>query len=332
MFRLENTTSLWLLLLLPLLVIGITYTIKKRADLLKKWGNDDIIRSLTKGLDVRYTNIRYGLLLAAIALGIIALANPQWGYSNENLKRNAVDVFVALDISKSMDVEDIAPSRIIRAKKIAIDLIQSLKGNNIGLIFFAGSAYMQMPLTSDYAAAIMMVNAASTDLAGTQGTNINAIADLIKRTNEKNGNSNANLIIITDGEDHEGAAVDAIQSLTNDGITTYCIGAGTVEGGPIHEGNGYKMDEDNKPILSKLNVDLINDIAKAGNGRAFGLDDDKAVNTIYDDVLKGTKSEKSSKSFNQYNSYFQLFVFMAMALLIAEYILSKWYHLQNTEV
>lgn len=127
MFRLENTTSLWLLLLLPLLVIGITYTIKKRADLLKKWGNDDIIRSLTKGLDVRYTNIRYGLLLAAIALGIIALANPQWGYSNEYLKRNAVDVFVALDISKSMDVEDIAPSRIIRAKKLPLTLYNPSK-------------------------------------------------------------------------------------------------------------------------------------------------------------------------------------------------------------
>ncbi len=331
MFRLENATYLWLWIILPIFAFGFWYFIKENTLLLKKWGNDEIVKSLTKGLEVKYSKVRYVIWLCAFGIAVFGLANPQWGFNNEELKRNAGDVYIALDISRSMDVQDIPPSRLIRAKKYAIDLIQSLKGNNIGIILFAESAYMQIPLTNDYAAAIMMINAASTDLAGSQGTNIKAVADLIKKTNEKQDNATGHLILITDGEDHEGDAIEAIKLLTDEGFTSYCVAAGTKEGGYIAEGNGYKMDEMGKPIVSKINVELINDIAKVGNGRAFGVEDGKSIETISEDIANGAKSEKTTKTFNQYNSYFQWFVFLSLLLFIAEFIFEKWYYLKKLD-
>ncbi len=328
-FRLEHDEYLWALLLLPIVYFASNYFLNKRKNIFEKWGNDNVIKSLTKGIDHSKDKLRNLLLLLSVLFATIALINPQWGFNNEHLKTNASDIYVALDVSKSMDVQDVTPSRLIRSKKYAIDLIEALKGNNIGLIVFAGSAYMQMPLTSDYAAAIMMVNAANTDVAGTQGTNINAVADLVKRASEKQGSSGSKLIIITDGEDHEGASIDAIESLKKQNVITYCIGAGTPNGGYIPNGQSYKLDENNKPIVSKINVDLINDIAKSGGGRAYGVEDEKSIETIYNDIANEGKSEKTTKVFNQYKSYFQIFLFLALCLLIAEYILSKWYHLEN---
>jgi Ca-activated chloride channel homolog len=329
MFRFEHTLYLWLLALIPLMVFMVFSAIKKRENIFSKWGNESIMKSLVKGYDDSKAKLRYGLWMLAFLFAFTGMSNPQWGFESEALKTNGTDVYVAIDISKSMDANDIAPTRMIRAKKYAIDLIQKLKGNNIGLILFAGSAYMQIPLTSDYAAAVMMVNASNTDQAGTQGTNINAVADLINRASEKQPNPPSHLILITDGEDHEGDAIEAVKNLAANGTATYCIGVGTTEGGNIPEGNGFKLDDNQLPVLTRLNASLVNDIAKNGNGRAFGVEDENSINVIFDDLANAKKSEKTSRSFNQYNSFFQIFLFLSLCLLALEYMFSKWYYLKK---
>lgn len=324
--RFEYHTILWFAILIPFTLFGVRYIVSQNYKLLNRWKNVEVLLQITTG-DHPYFSSRYFFILGGLlTLGILALANPQYGIGEENLQSQNNDIYVVLDISNSMNTMDISPSRLIKSKKYAVDLIEKLKGNNYCIVLFAGSSYVQMPMTADYAAAIMMINAISTDYAGTQGTNIDDAFNSVKKMVDKRQNSKPYIFLITDGEDHENASLDIEENLVIEGATVYCIAAGTSKGGPIPDGNSYKKDEDGTTIISKVNEELINNIAKKGNGRALSVEDYHSINTIVSDVELGSNLNSNTKSIKNYVSYFQWLIGLMILILIAD-----WYYKINNK-
>ncbi|MBK8700608.1 MAG: VWA domain-containing protein [Saprospiraceae bacterium] len=321
MFRFEMPHFLYYLPLVAFAAVALFWAVSKMWKIRKKWGTAEVVNEVFQGGIQR--PFRYTLYLFPVIaiLALTGLANPQRGFRNETLKSTSSDVYIVLDISRSMDATDVAPSRLIRSKKTASDLIQKIKGNKIGLIFFAAAAYMQMPLTHDYSAAIMMVNTAQTNMAGNQGTNIAEVADLVEKANEKSGQDAQYLILITDGENHDGDAIGSIEKLAREGTKIYVLGAGTAAGGYVPYGGGYLQDDDGQPINTKVDQNLINDLAKAGNGRAFDVRDQKALEVIAADIEEGTKTNSASRAYTEYISYFQWLLALALLLMIFDQLI-----------
>ena len=253
-------------------------------------------------------------------------ANPQWGMRKEKIKVKSSDIVIALDISQSMLAEDISPNRMERSKFFVSELIKKLRGDRIGLIFFAGSAYLQMPLTNDYASAQTFVQSANPRQAGTQGT---VIADAIKLSEKVFGEESKGqkaLVIISDGENHESEAIEAARDAREKGITVFTLGIGTESGAMIPVTvNGrkvFKTDQNGNAIRSALNSDNLVDIADAGSGEFYMIDQSLSALPELDARLeKLEKRELEQRSFTDYNSYFQLFLILALVLLLLEYIL-----------
>ncbi|MFM2395392.1 MAG: hypothetical protein RLZZ546_3375 [Bacteroidota bacterium] len=300
------------------------YLKKQNEKKLAQWGDAKILSDLTLG-DISKKHFSYLLPLALLSI-IIALANPRWGVESETLTSRGSDVYIALDISKSMDANDISPSRLLKTKDYVSTLVTALKGNNIGLILFAGSAFLQIPLTNDYAAVRMMINSLSTDFAGDQGTNLSEVGSLVNKANQKNGSQNNHLIIITDGEDHEDEGLTALKDIATKGTTIYCIGVGTEEGGFIPTPNGYKKDENGDVIKTKLNIELINEVAKIGHGKAYNMEDQNSIKSMVTDINGGSQSKKTNKAYATYKHMFPVFLALGLILLIADILLSKKRH------
>lgn len=321
MFRFENTDAWFGLFGLLLIVILYFYTnyninLRKsrfgstRAGTLLSSGNNRSIR-------------KYILLSIGFLLLIIALANLQQGTKSETIRAERTDIFILLDISSSMDTRDLSPSRLERAKKWISGLIERRKGDRIGLILFAGSAYLQMPLTTDYAAAMMFVQNASTQLAGNQGT---AIGEAIKLAVEsQNEKASGLLLIVSDGEDHDGDAIDEAEEAANLGWVISTISAGTTSGGPVPEGSAlsgeYKTDDSGKEIRSVPNRKLMAEIAEAASGTAFtsDLNDQELLNRLDDHVDTMKTREMETRNYKDYQSYFQYFLFSGLIFLLWAY-------------
>ncbi len=342
MFRFEEGFYLYLIIFVPIL-LGLFYFLvqwKKRR--LQKFGDSEVVERLLPEWSLNREWLKTSMFSFALILMFIALANPQWGTRKQKVKAKSADIVIALDISQSMLATDISPNRMEKAKRFTSQLIKNLKGERLGLIFFAGSAYLQMPLTADYAATELFIKSANPRQAGTQGT---VIADAINLT--KNIFSNDNpyqkaLILITDGENHESEAIVAAKEAAKDGTFVFCIGVGSQEGSavPIIQ-NGrevYKKDKQGNPVLSKLNVTLLQDIADAANGQFYLLDDGFSLTRkIVNDLAKIEKQEVEQRSFTDYNSYFQYFLIIAFLTLLFEYFISnkktglfdfnKWFNL-----
>ena len=290
-------------------------------------GDTTLLEALMPDTSKYRMGIKFGLMLLALALLFIGWANPQWGSKKEDVKRKSVDVMIALDISTSMYAEDIPPNRLERAKRFAEDLVEKLKGERIGLILFAGSAYLQMPVTTDYAAAKLFVRSASPELAGSQGTVIGEAIGLARRSFVDDEGSHKALIIITDGEDHDGEALEQAASARNDGIFLFTIGVGTPTGSfipiSIRGREDYKRDQSGQPVRSKLNEEMLEGIAKKGDGTYFHIADGEAVaKALKDRIEQMEKRELEVRSFTEYNSYFQYFISIALLLILMEFLIS----------
>ena len=257
MFRFELANHLmWLWIIPAIIVIYVLYLgirKKQRAQL----GESVLLKKLIPGEVPRRSHIKIGLITAAILTLIVAYANPQWGNKKEKVTARSSDVFIALDISQSMMAEDISPNRLERAKRLSQNLIRALKGNRIGLIYFAGNAYLQMPLSSDYSAAQLFVSSANTRQATTQGTAIGEAISLGLRAYEEGKANQRAMIIITDGENHNEQAINLAREARETGMVIYTIGVGTTEGAFIpfetRSGEQYKRDDDGNPVRSMLN-------------------------------------------------------------------------------
>ena len=328
MFRFEHIDNLVFLILIPLMVliyfVGQFLWKKKRAN----FGNAILIDRLLPSLSFWKKRIKLIFLCLSVLFLVIAWANPQWGYKKESVKVKSTEVFIALDISLSMLSEDISPNRLERAKRFTQRLAQNLRGEKIGLILFAGSAYLQVPITNDIAAVQLFLKSASTSMAGTQGTNIAEAIQFAEESFSQDNKYKKALIVMTDGENHEEEAINKAREVSQKGIIIHTIGVGTSEGGyiPVIERGKtqYKKDELNRPIKTALNIQMLKDLATAGNGKSYLInDEDKVIESIKAEINRMEKIESDEQSFSDYNSYFQYFLFFGILFFIIEFLLNN---------
>lgn len=330
MFRYEHIEYLHLIWSLPILALLYYLSIRWNAHKVSKFGDESLVKRLLPGLSSTRNHIKFILFLVSLFFLFVAYANPQWGLKKAKAKAKSTDVYIALDISQSMLAEDISPNRLERAKRFITDLLKDLKSERVGLIYFAGNAYLQVPVTNDIASVELFVKAANTEKAATQGT---AIAEAIALTTESLERAEEKtykkaLIIITDGENHEQEVIDAAKNANENGVIVYAIGVGTEAGDYVRViENGYKQykkDKNGNPVRTSLNTQLIKDIAEAGGGLSYLINDASSViSAITNDIAQLEKKESEINSFSEYNSYFQYFLFIALLFFIWEYLLAN---------
>ncbi|MCQ2307403.1 MAG: VWA domain-containing protein [Bacteroidales bacterium] len=328
--RFENPQYLYWLLIIPVLVavyVLIRYWNNKQF---KRFANIKLRGYLIPNFSVARANTKFVIFTLIITLLILGAANLQSGSKMEKAKREGIDMFLCVDISNSMHAEDIEPNRLARAKQSINKLISKLGGDRIGIIVFAGNAYVQLPITTDYSAAKMFLSTVDTDLIPTQGTEIGRAIELAVKSFGESENSKA-IIIISDGEDHEnGDAVKAAQEAAKLGIKIYTIGMGLDEGAPIPLYNqygkktGYKKDKEGNVVITKLDDNMLRQIAQIGDGiYVRASNSNVGLDKIYDDINKAEKNEFESMVFTDYEDQFQWFVGAAIFLLIIEILLSS---------
>lgn len=324
MFRFEHIEYLWLLLaVVPALLLFILfYFWRKRA--IGKIGNRALVLQLIPGFSNRKHVLKITLLLFAYAFVILGFANPQIGTKQEKVKREGIDVIIALDVSNSMMSEDVKPSRLDRAKNFISNFIDKLSNDRLGMIVFAGNAYMQMPLTVDYSAAKMYLRTINPDMMPTQGTNFAEAIDLAMQGFVKEDNSHKALLIITDGEDNEGGVDEKIAEAAKQGIKIFTIGVGSENGSPIPAGNDFKRDENGNIVLSKLNETMLRDVAAKGNGKYYLLGSGNVEVISLLNELKGISTKEFEEMvFTDFNDYFQWCLAIAAVLLLLEWWLTE---------
>ena len=327
MFRFEYPLYLNLLWFIPLLVlIYIAYN-RYQQSLRAQLGTDALLNRLIPGWAPQRNHIKMGLIIAGLLCLFLAYANPQWGNKKDKVTAKSSDIFIALDISQSMMAEDISPNRLERSKRLLQNLIKTLRGNRVGLIYFAGNAYLQMPLTNDYSAALLFANSANTKQASTQGTAINEAIEMALRAYQPGEATQKALIIITDGENHDNEAIASARKARERGLRIYTIGVGTTEGALVpYQSQGstlYKRDENGQPVNSKLNTALIKDIANAGDGRSYLIGQGAEILTdLKRQIALLEKEEVEQRAFSDYASYFQYLLGLGIVLFILEFILS----------
>lgn len=335
LFRFENTNYLYGLALIPLfwLVFWLMLRWKKKA--LKKFGELSVISQLIPDVSKSRPILKFIILMFAYALIIIGIANPQIGSKLEKVKRKGVDLMIALDVSNSMLAEDIKPNRLEKSKRAISKLIDRLENDRIGIVVFAGKAFTQLPITTDYAAAKMFLSTITQNVVGTQGTAVGSAIEHAFSAYDKEEDEKRNkaIIIISDGENHEDDAIEQAKAAKEKGIIVHTIGMGLPEGAPIPVYRGYnrdyKKDNTGTTVITKLNETLLKQIAAAGGGRYVRANNTKAgLNAIFEEINKMEKTEIETKVFSDYEDRFQYFIGFALLLLIIEIFIferkSKW--------
>lgn len=323
MFRFADISYFYLLLIIPILAGLLVLFLLWKKKTLAKYGEWNVIKQLIPDYSVGKPIYKFILITMAIISLIIAMADPQTGSRMEKVKRKGIDLMICLDVSNSMMAQDIKPNRLERAKQSIIRLIDNLEGDRIGIIVFAGKAYTQLPITTDYAAAKMFISSINTSIVPTQGT---AIGEAIEVAANGFGESKHNkaIIVITDGEDHEGNVLDQADAAVKKNITIYTIGMGLPEGTPIPVFNGdiqtgYRKDRDGQTIMSKLDETLLQRIAGIGKGMYVrATTSETGLNKIFEDISKIEKSDIEENQFSDYEDRFQYFVAIALFLLILD--------------
>lgn len=326
--RFERPEMLYLLAALPFMLAIFLFANYLRNRALLRFASAPMHNLLIPYRSQARRWIKFLLLSTAWVFAVIALANPQSGAKLGQVKREGIDIFIALDISNSMLAEDITPNRLDRSKHSIIRLIDRLKGDRIGLIVFAGKAYVQLPLTTDYAAARLFLNTIRPDMIPVQGTAIAEALRLAMSSFDVEAR-NKSIIIISDGEDHEQGAIEATREAANAGIRVFTIGIGSPDGVPIPVYNqygkqtGYRKDRQGNTIVTRLNETILQQIAAAGNGTYVRANNARSgLDQIMNELEKIEKSEIESKVFTEYNSHFQWFAAIAVAMLIIELLLA----------
>lgn len=324
MFRFEHIEYLWALASLPLLSLFIWLANRYRKEALQRLADHNLLERLGPKLSNRKIQLRRIFLFIGLIFLIIGWANPQWGSRQQKVKRESADIFIALDISKSMWAEDTRPSRLERAKQLVINLADGFKGERQGLIIFAAEAYLALPLTFDYAAVELLAGSANPNQAGTQGTSLKAVIEKAEESFQEGDNRSRLLLIISDGEDHEAPAVELAKEANDRGLTICTIGIGTENGTavPLPEelGGGFLKDRQGKLVNSRLNVEMLEEVAEAGGGVYFPLESStKMIPLLKQLIERLEKQEFEEAIFTEYESYFQYFIALGLFFLALEF-------------
>ena len=320
--RFGEPIYLYLIILIPLLIGFLIWAEKKRKTLSAQFVDASLIPRLVSPRAVEQRRKKTRLLIWGLVFLLIALAQPRWGFQWEDLKQRGVDIIIALDVSNSMRATDIKPSRLERAKYKVTDLLRMLKGDRVGLVAFAGTCFLHCPLTLDYQAAEMFLGALDTDLISLQGTALgHAIETSIKAFSTTEKKSKA-IILITDGEDHEGAVLKALQSAQKEGVKIFVIGIGHGEGVPVPDpSGGFKRNRSGEIVLSKINEPLLEKIAvESGGVYVRSVHGDMDLRTIYLEQIQQSMEKKELKSSRRkhWTERFQWLIFMGLLCLTGE--------------
>ncbi|HEY6626534.1 MAG TPA: VWA domain-containing protein [Ignavibacteriaceae bacterium] len=329
MFRFANPEYLNLLYLLPVLITLFWYIGRNRKKLLQIFANKELHKTLfpTDSNLKRWT--KFALILLALTCLVFAAANPQVGTKMQEVKQTGIDVFILLDVSNSMMAEDIKPNRLEKAKYQISNLINKLRGDRIGLIIFAGQAYIQIPLTTDYSAANLFLSAVDVNSVPTQGTAIASAINLATASFDTLSTQKV-IIAITDGEDHEGDVQKAVENALEREIKIYTVGLGSQSGVPIPVYNnrsqlvGFKKDSQGNTVLTKLDEDVLKRIAIDGNGKYFrGTNYEDHLDKIYTELSELEQTEFGVKKVTDYEDRFYYFLIPALILLVLEFFVSE---------
>jgi Ca-activated chloride channel family protein len=323
MFRFANPDYLYLLLVLPVLVLFYIYAIIRKRKALKKYGNPELLAELMPEVSYKRQHWKFWLLFGAITVVVFVIAGPQFGSKLETVKRQGVEIMVCLDVSNSMLAEDMSPNRLEKAKQMLSRLTDGFVNDKVGLIVFAGDAFTQLPITSDYLSAKMFLSSINPSMVTSQGTAIGEAINLAVRSFTPSETSDKAIILITDGENHEDDAIGAAKKAAERGIRVNIVGMGQSNGSPIPIGsnNNFMKDKEGNVVITKLNEQMCQEIAAAGEGLYVRADNtNSALRALQNEIAKMTKSEIDSKIYSEYDEQFQLLAWIALFLLLAEFL------------
>ena len=322
---------LWWLITIPVFVIAYIIYTKRKSRQLAEFGDPELMAQLMPDASKSRPVWKFSLLIAALVLLTVAAARPQYGQKEKIVKRQGIEVMVALDISNSMLAEDVVPNRLDRAKQMLSKMIDNMVDDKVGLVVFAGEAFTQLPITCDYVSAKMFLNTITPNLIQTQGTAIGAaLQTAITSFGAQESEAGRAIILITDGENHEDDAIAAAKQAQELGIQVFVIGIGKLEGSPIPKPgtNDYFKDRSGQVVVSRLNEEMCQQIAQAGNGAYVRCDNtNTAMRALQQELERIANSELESTVYADYNEQYQSFVLIALLLLVIEFfILSRKNH------
>jgi Ca-activated chloride channel family protein len=327
MYILEEEKFFWLLLIIPALIVLFSGLLIWRRSKQNQFASPEMLEQLTPDKSVFKTWLKFSLLLLAFAFLVLALVNPKIGTKMETVTREGVDIVFAIDVSKSMEAEDVAPNRIEKSKQLVTQIINNLASDRIGIIAYAGSAFPQLPITTDYASAKMFLQAMNTDMVSSQGTAIKEAIELSSTYFNEEDQTSKVLFIISDGEDHEGDIGEVAKEAREKGIRIFTIGVGSLKGAPIPiKRNGiirtYKKDQNGETVITKLNENTLKEIADDADGEYIqGNVTNNVLEKVTESLQSMDKTEFEAKQFADYQSQFQWFLGLAILLILLDVFL-----------
>ena len=321
MFRFEDPIYLYLLVLIPIVALIRFISYRNQKKRLRKFGDITLLKGLMPDVSRLRPSVKFWILQGALALLIVMLARPQLGTKISHEKRVGIETIIVMDISNSMRAEDIVPSRLDRSKMMVENLVDHFSNDKIGLIVFAGDAFVQLPITSDHVSAKMFLSSIDPSMIATQGTDIARAIDMATHSFTQEEGIGKAIVVITDGEDHEGGAVVSAKAAKDNGMRVYVLGVGSVNGAPVPiPGTGdYMKDNAGNTVMSALNEDMCKEVAQAGGGAYIHVENNSAAQEQLDNELdKLSKKETTSTMYSEFDEQFQAFGILALILLILE--------------
>lgn len=321
MFRFAHPDFLILLVVLPLLIVLFYYGLIVKSRRLTKLGSKEMLLRLMPEVSHARPRVKFALSLTAMTLLIFVMAGPQFGTKLETVKRNGIEVMIAVDVSNSMNADDLQPSRMQRAKQILSRLIDQLGDDKVGLLVFAGDSYVQMPMTTDAGAAKMFLNSINPGMVPVQGTAIGSAIRMSMGLFSEQPDVSKTIILITDGENHEDDAVALAKMARDNGVTVNVVGVGTAQGSPIPMGgsNSFHKDRAGNVVVSKLNEQMCNEIAQAGGGLYVRADNaGAAIRALSKELDSMSKTELETQVYTDYNEQFPPLAWLALVLILIE--------------
>lgn len=332
-FRFAHPEYFYFLLVIPAFLVLFIFTRIIRRRSLRQFGDYTLISQLMPSVSTARPIIKFLLWMLALSFIIIALAQPQFGSKLTTSKRRGVELIIALDVSNSMMAGDIKPNRLERAKRAISKLTERLRDDKLGLVVFAGQAYVQLPITTDYVSAKLFLDAISPDMVPVQGTAIGAAIGMAEKSFSPDFAGSKAIIVITDGENHEDDAVGAAEAAKKSNIVVHTIGMGLPQGAPIPVGpegsRDFLRDKENNIVVTKLDEDMLTRIATAGGGSYIRANNaEVGLNNLFNEIEKMEKSEMDSRDYSEYNDQFPLFLTLALVLILFDFLIlerkNKW--------
>ena len=322
--KFANPEYLYLFIILPLIIGLYIFSNYRRKKRLKAYGDPELLKSLMPDVSFYRPGIEFWLSFFALAATIFVLARPQFGSKKETVTRQGIETVIALDISNSMLAEDIAPNRLEKAKKIISKLIEGFENDKVGMIVFAGDAFVQLPITNDFISAKMFLESISPSLISRQGTDIGGAISLAMKSFTPNEGVGKAIIVITDGENHEGGAEEAAKLAAEKGMSVYILGVGSTDGAPIptENGNDYRRDKEGNVVVTRLNEEMSKAVASAGKGAYIRVDNTNgAQRLLADEIDKLAKADIKTEVYTEFDEQFEFVAWIVLLLLIVDIII-----------